>query len=55
MIPEEKNSILDKAQGTVDDIKINLTDIYSTDGERYNKVIDVWTRASTDMAITNDG
>jgi DNA-directed RNA polymerase subunit beta' len=52
LIPSEKESILNKAQDTVDDIKRKFDRHILTDGERYNKVIDVWTRASTDMAVT---
>ena len=52
LIPSEKELILKKAQNTVDDIKNKFDRHILTDGERYNKVIDVWTRASTDMAIT---
>ncbi|MDA8753545.1 DNA-directed RNA polymerase subunit beta' [Candidatus Marinimicrobia bacterium] len=52
LIPSEKKGILEKAQATVDDIKNKFDRHILTDGERYNKVIDVWTRASTDMAIT---
>ena len=55
LIPSEKKGILEKAQATVDDIKNKFDRHILTDGERYNKVIDVWTRASTDMAITMMG
>tara|TARA_B110000037_G_scaffold35071_1_gene42659 strand:+ start:2031 stop:6269 length:4239 start_codon:yes stop_codon:yes gene_type:complete len=52
LIPSEKGSILEKAQSEVDVIKNKFDRHILTDGERYNKVIDVWTHASSNMAGT---
>ncbi len=52
LIPDEKDKILINAQKEVDDIKRKFDRHILTDGERYNKVIDVWTHAANQMAIT---
>ena len=52
LIPNEKLEILKKAQDEVDDIQKKFDNHILTDGERYNKVIDVWTHATTVMAMT---
>ena len=52
LIPDEKDEILINAQKEVDDIKRKFDRHILTDGERYNKVIDVWTHAANQMAIT---
>ena len=52
LIPDEKNTIIDKAQSEVDSIQNNFKRHILTDGERYNKVIDVWTHATNDVANT---
>ena len=50
LIPEQKDDILDEAQKEVDDIKNKFDRHILTDGERYNKVIDVWTHATNRVA-----
>ena len=55
LIPDEKSNILKKAQSEVDDIQKKFDNHILTDGERYNKVIDVWTHATTVMAMTMMG
>ena len=52
IIPDEKNEILNLAQNEVDDIKSKFDRHILTDGERYNKVIDVWTHTANQMAMT---
>jgi len=52
LIPDEKDEILFNAQKEVDEIKRKFDRHILTDGERYNKVIDVWTHAANQMAIT---
>ncbi len=52
LIPDEKLDILRRAQSEVDDIQKKFDNHILTDGERYNKVIDVWTHATTVMAMT---
>jgi DNA-directed RNA polymerase subunit beta' len=46
LIPEEKQSIIDRAQKEVDDIQEAYVQGFMRDGERYNKVIDTWNHAS---------
>ena len=55
LIPDEKFDILKRAQSEVDDIQKKFDNHILTDGERYNKVIDVWTHATTVMAMTMMG
>ena len=49
-IPENKDKILDAAQKEVEDIQEKYERHVLTEGERYNKVIDVWTHATGDVA-----
>ena len=61
MIPDEKDDIIQSAQIKVDGITDKYNRHILTDGERYNKVIDVWTHATNQVAATmmdglkNDG
>ncbi len=50
VIPKEKNEIIDKAQKQVDDVHDKYLNGFITTGERYNKVIDIWTRATNRVA-----
>ncbi len=50
MIPEEKYEMIKEAQEEVDEISSQYEMGFITDGERYNKVIDVWTRTSSMVA-----
>ena len=55
-IPPEKDLIIHGAQAEVDQINLNYRNGLITEGERYNKVIDTWTRASTDVEqVTFEG
>ncbi|MEK9138855.1 MAG: DNA-directed RNA polymerase subunit beta', partial [Bacteroidota bacterium] len=49
-IPKEKEEIIGKAQKNVDEVYSQYTRGFITNGERYNKVIDIWTRATTRVA-----
>jgi len=49
-IPKEKEEIIGKAQKNVDEVFNQYTRGFITNGERYNKVIDIWTRATTRVA-----
>ena len=49
-IPETKKQILEKAQEEVAEVQQQYADGLITDGERYNKVIDIWTRATDEVA-----
>ncbi len=67
IIPEEKPKIIDDAQKEVKEIESQFSSGLVTQGERYNKVIDIWSRAnekvakammskiSTDNVKDNDG
>jgi DNA-directed RNA polymerase subunit beta' len=50
VIPEEKEGIIEKAQKNVDQVYNQYSRGFITNGERYNKVIDIWTRATTRVA-----
>ena len=50
LIPDAKNEILESAQKEVDEIKSKYDRHILTDGERYNKVIDIWTHATNRVA-----
>ncbi len=50
LIPDAKDEILGLAQQEVDEIKSKYDRHILTDGERYNKVIDIWTHATNRVA-----
>jgi len=50
VIPQKKYTIIDEANGRVQEIQGQYDDGYISDGERYNKVIDIWTQATDDIA-----
>jgi DNA-directed RNA polymerase subunit beta' len=50
LIPDRKDEILNEAQVKVDEIKSKFDRHILTDGERYNKVIDIWTHATNRVA-----
>ena len=50
IIPEEKQALVEKANKEVDKIRSLYEKGVITDGERYNKVIDVWTRTTNQVA-----
>ena len=52
LIPNKKHKIIDAAQKEVDDIQDKFKRHVLTDGERYNKVIDIWTHATSNVAAT---
>ncbi len=52
MIPDQKDDIIAGAQKKVEDIADKYSRHILTDGERYNKVIDIWTHATNDVAKT---
>ena len=49
-IPDKKKEMLDKAQDEVVKVQNQYSQGLITDGERYNKVIDIWARTSDDVA-----
>ncbi len=50
VIPASKGALLDVAQKEVVEIQNQYANGLLTDGERYNKVIDIWTRTSEQVA-----
>ena len=52
LIPDKKHKIIDAAQKEVDSIQDKFKRHVLTDGERYNKVIDIWTHATSNVAAT---
>ena len=49
-VPVNKEQILEKAQGEVSEVQHQYSEGLITDGEQYNKVIDIWTRATDEVA-----
>ena len=50
LIPAEKNSIIGAAESEVKEIEMQYTSGLVTQGERYNKVVDIWGRAGDAVA-----
>ena len=50
VIPDSKNEILSSADNDVREIQEQFSDGLVTDGERYNKVVDIWTRTNEQIA-----
>ena len=49
-IPEQKVEILAKAEAEVEEIATQYASGLVTDGERYNKIIDIWSRTNDQIA-----
>jgi len=50
VVPAEKHDIVDEAEAEVKNIQEQFSSGLLTDGERYNKVVDIWTRTSENIA-----
>jgi DNA-directed RNA polymerase subunit beta' len=50
VIPEGKSVIIEKATEEVKEIQNQYTEGLITDGERYNKVIDIWAKSTEEIA-----
>ncbi|BDV44272.1 DNA-directed RNA polymerase subunit beta' [Geotalea uraniireducens] len=50
VIPEGKYAIIDRATEEVKEIQNQYTEGLITDGERYNKVIDIWAKSTEEIA-----
>jgi len=50
VVPAEKTTIVDEAEDEVKNIQEQYSSGLLTDGERYNKVVDIWTRTSENIA-----
>ena len=49
-IPQEKACILDKAEAEVKEVEEQFRSGFLTNGERYNKVVDIWSQTNDDVA-----
>ncbi len=49
-IPEKKKGIIDSAEREVNEIQKQYSSGLVTDGERYNKVVDIWSHANDQVA-----
>ncbi|HES60254.1 MAG TPA: DNA-directed RNA polymerase subunit beta', partial [Caldithrix sp.] len=52
VVSDDKNTMVARAQAEVDEIQSQYERGIITDGERYNKIIDIWTRITADVAET---
>ena len=50
VVPKEKEAILESAENEVKDIQDQYSAGLVTDGERYNKVVDIWSRTNDQVA-----
>jgi len=50
LIPKRKQEIIGDAQGEVKKIENQYNDGLITDGEKYNKVVDIWTKATESIS-----
>ena len=50
VIPDEKATLIAKAEGEVAEIESQFSSGLVTQGEKYNKVIDIWSRANDQVA-----
>jgi DNA-directed RNA polymerase subunit beta' len=50
LVPPEKKTIIEKSEKEVKEIEAQYTSGLVTQGERYNKVVDIWGRAGDDIA-----
>ncbi|MFC1732072.1 hypothetical protein ACFL6I_17315, partial [candidate division KSB1 bacterium] len=50
LVPDEKPALLDNAFNEVTKISDQYANGIITDGERYNKIIDIWTHTTSDVA-----
>ncbi|HKK91475.1 MAG TPA: DNA-directed RNA polymerase subunit beta', partial [Desulfobacteraceae bacterium] len=52
IIPDSKWDIIQSAQNNVEDIKRQYSEGLITQGEKYNKVVDIWAKSTDDIADT---
>lgn len=50
VIPQEKEDIIKKATAEIEKVQSQYLNGFITNGERYNKVIDIWTRVTNKVA-----
>src|SRR3982075_2888134 len=49
IVPQSKHELLDKAQASVDELHQLFNDGFISDDERYNKTIEIWSKAGEDV------
>ena len=52
MIPEEKQALIENARGEVEEVRNNYMFGIITERERYNQIIDIWTRVNSRLRET---
>ena len=52
VIPPQKQAIIDRAEAEVKEVQMQYSQGLVTNGERYNKVIDIWSRTNEEVAKT---
>ncbi|MDA0324845.1 MAG: DNA-directed RNA polymerase subunit beta', partial [Verrucomicrobia bacterium] len=50
IIPEEKPAVIERARGSVAQVEKQYRMGAITDGERYNKIVDIWTQATEEIS-----
>ena len=50
VVPEAKIDLIDEALGEVEKVRDQYANGIITDGERYNKIIDIWTHATSSVS-----
>ncbi len=50
VIPKEKTQMLEEANNKVAQVRENYEEGIITDGERYNQIIDIWSKTTSDVA-----
>jgi DNA-directed RNA polymerase subunit beta' len=50
VVPKQKDEIIAEAQGEVKKVREQYANGIITDGERYNKIIDIWTHATSSVS-----
>ena len=55
VVPDAKTDLIDEALGEVEKIRDQYANGIITDGERYNKIIDVWTHATSSVSRAVQG
>ncbi len=54
IIPDTKEELLDNAKGEVDEVWENYNMGLITNNERYNQIVDIWSRVDTRITETSD-
>ena len=52
VIPPQKEEIIERAEAEVKEVQLQYSQGLVTNGERYNKVIDIWSRTNEEVAKT---